>query len=120
MVGPHFSSDAAYRAREKPPDADLSKKCGKEFSGFSFGSNPAAECKDCRKATAAGGASPASLDASSVFAASGIQPSTPVVTFTLIALNVLIYVGMGLSGVSWTDPSVADGVRWGGISVRLR
>jgi membrane associated rhomboid family serine protease len=88
-------------------------QCGKSFSGFSFGSNPTAECKDCRKATAAVAAPPAALDASSVLAASGIQPSTPVVTLTLIALNVLVYVGMGLSGVSWTDPSVTEAVRWG-------
>ena len=88
-------------------------QCGKEFSSFSFGSNPAVECKDCRKARMAVGASPASLDASSMTVASGNQPSTPVVTLTLIALNVLVYVGMGLSGVSWTAPNVTEAVRWG-------
>ena len=88
-------------------------KCGKEFSGFSFGSNPATECKDCRKPVTGGTAIPTNLDASSVLAASGIQPSTPIVTLGLIALNVLVYVGMGLSGVSWTNPSVTEAVRWG-------
>jgi membrane associated rhomboid family serine protease len=28
-------------------------------------------------------------------------------------LNVLVYVAMGLSGVSWTEPSIAHAVRWG-------
>jgi len=37
----------------------------------------------------------------------------PPVTRTIIALNVLVYVAMGLSGVSWTDPSVLQAIRWG-------
>jgi membrane associated rhomboid family serine protease/Tfp pilus assembly protein PilF len=44
--------------------------------------------------------------------ASFIQ-SVPLVTRTIIAVNVLVYVAMGLSGVSWTDPSVVDAIRWG-------
>jgi membrane associated rhomboid family serine protease/Flp pilus assembly protein TadD len=28
-------------------------------------------------------------------------------------VNVLVYVAMGLSGVSWTDPSVLQAIRWG-------
>jgi membrane associated rhomboid family serine protease len=75
-------------------------QCGKKFSGFSFGSNPATECKDCRKVTAAAAA------------AAGVK-FTPAVTLTLIALNVLVYVAMGLSGVSWIDPSIEHAVRWG-------
>jgi membrane associated rhomboid family serine protease len=75
-------------------------KCGKEFSGFSFGSTVATECKDCRKITAAA-------------AEAARAKFTPVVTLTLIALNVLVYVAMGLSGVSWIDPSIEHAVRWG-------
>jgi len=75
-------------------------RCGKEFSGFSFGSNPATECEDCRKITAAASA------------ATGVK-FTPTVTLTLIALNALVYVAMGLSGVSWTEPSIEHAVRWG-------
>jgi membrane associated rhomboid family serine protease/Tfp pilus assembly protein PilF len=37
----------------------------------------------------------------------------PLVTRIIIALNVLVYVAMGLSGVSWTDPSVVEAIRWG-------
>jgi membrane associated rhomboid family serine protease/Flp pilus assembly protein TadD len=37
----------------------------------------------------------------------------PPVTRIIIAVNVLVYVAMGLSGVSWTDPSVAQAIRWG-------
>jgi membrane associated rhomboid family serine protease len=75
-------------------------KCGQEFSSFSFGSTVATECKDCRKTTAA------AVEAAHV-------KFTPVVTLTLIALNVLVYVAMGLSGVSWFDPSIEHAVRWG-------
>jgi membrane associated rhomboid family serine protease len=75
-------------------------RCGQEFSGFSFGSTVATECKDCRKITAA------AAEAARV-------KFTPVVTLTLIALNALVYVAMGLSGVSWTDPSIVHAVQWG-------
>jgi membrane associated rhomboid family serine protease len=75
-------------------------KCGQEFSSFSFGSTVATECKDCRKITAA------AADAARI-------KFTPVVTLTLIAMNALVYVVMGLNGVSWTDPSIAHAVRWG-------
>ena len=77
-------------------------QCGKKFSGFSFGSNPATECKDCRKASVAAVAA----------APTGVK-FTPVVTVTFIALNALVYVAMGLSGVSWTEPSIAHAVQWG-------
>jgi membrane associated rhomboid family serine protease len=77
-------------------------RCGQEFSSFSFGSKPATECKDCRKVTAAvAAATPA-----------GVK-FTPTVTLTLIALNALVYVAMGVSGVSWTAPSIEHAVRWG-------
>lgn len=88
-------------------------KCGNKFSGFSFGSNPASECKDCRRAKALVGDTPDPQEGSATLAASGIHVSTPAVTLTLIALNAVVYVAMGLSGVSWTEPGVVDGVRWG-------
>jgi membrane associated rhomboid family serine protease/predicted negative regulator of RcsB-dependent stress response len=37
----------------------------------------------------------------------------PLVTRIIIAVNVLVYVAMGLSGVSWTDPSVLQAIHWG-------
>jgi membrane associated rhomboid family serine protease len=87
-------------------------QCGNKFSGFSFGSNPASECKDCRTAKAEAGGSTPSPEASAL-AASGIKASTPFVTLTLIALNVLVFVAMGLSGASWTDPTIEQALRWG-------
>jgi membrane associated rhomboid family serine protease len=39
--------------------------------------------------------------------------SVSIVTTTIIALNVLVYVGMGLSGASWTEPSTEQAIRWG-------
>jgi membrane associated rhomboid family serine protease len=86
-------------------------QCGKEFSGFSFGSNASTECKDCRKAKAQAAALNPSLAAESSVAMSA--SFTPVVTLTLIVLNGLIYLAMGLSGVSWTEPSIEHAVRWG-------
>lgn len=37
----------------------------------------------------------------------------PPVTRAIIGLNVLVYLAMGLSGVSWTEPSVLHAIRWG-------
>jgi rhomboid protease GluP len=88
-------------------------RCGKEFSGFSFGSNPPIECRGCRKAQPQSSTRP------------GAQLSTeerlllrtgsfPVVTRTIVAINACVFVAMGASGVSWADPSYQDIVRWGG------
>jgi membrane associated rhomboid family serine protease/cytochrome c-type biogenesis protein CcmH/NrfG len=35
------------------------------------------------------------------------------VTRAIIGLNALVYLAMGLSGVSWTEPSVVNAIRWG-------
>ncbi len=88
--------------------------CGKTFSGFSFGANPATECSDCRKAKA---------QAANIGAIGTMNPSAPravarriglpPVTLTIMAANALVYVAMGVSGASWTDPSIADAVKWG-------
>jgi membrane associated rhomboid family serine protease len=90
--------------------------CGKNFSGFSFGANPATECPDCRKARP-------QTAAPNLGAVDAANPSSrrvavrrfplPAVTLTIIAANVLVYVAMGLSGVSWSEPSVLDSVKWG-------
>jgi membrane associated rhomboid family serine protease len=91
----------------------LCPQCGKKFSSFSFGSTPATECSDCRKAKAraaelAGPSANASAADTSVAA-----QFRPKVTLALVFLNVLIYIAMGLSGVSWTEPSIEHAVRWG-------
>jgi membrane associated rhomboid family serine protease len=88
-------------------------QCGNKFSGFSFGSKPVTECKNCRKAKIMATVKPASLERPSTLAVPAIQPSTPVVTLTLVAVNLLVYVAMGLSGASWTDPGIGDAVKWG-------
>src|SRR3984885_15040403 len=87
--------------------------CGKSFSGFSLGSNVASECRECRaaRATMAANAITQGRRAPSGFA--GFLQTLPLVTRVIIAVNVLVYVAMGLSGVSWTDPSVAQAIRWG-------
>jgi membrane associated rhomboid family serine protease len=87
--------------------------CGKSFSGFSIGSSSASECRECRAARArtAADAIPPGSRARGGFG-SFIQ-TLPLVTRTIIAVNVLVYIAMGLSGVSWTDPSVLQAIRWG-------
>ncbi|MGA7028420.1 MAG: rhomboid family intramembrane serine protease, partial [Candidatus Acidiferrales bacterium] len=37
----------------------------------------------------------------------------PPVTRAIIGLNVLVYLAMGLSGVSWTAPNVLNAIQWG-------
>jgi membrane associated rhomboid family serine protease len=94
----------------------LCPQCGRSFSGFSFGSKPATECKDCRQARARSGRLEAPSSGVSGAATGAISTNvkfTPAVTLTLIGLNALVYVGMGLSGVSWTEPSIEHAVRWG-------
>jgi membrane associated rhomboid family serine protease len=90
--------------------------CGKNFSGFSFGANPATECSDCRKARAR-------AQEANLFPVDAANPSAPrvavrrlplpAVTLVVIAANVLVYLAMGVSGASWTDPNVLAAVKWG-------
>lgn len=37
----------------------------------------------------------------------------PYVTYAIIAANAAVYLAMGVSGVSWTQPSIPDAIRWG-------
>ena len=90
----------------------LCPSCGKTFSGFSFGANPATECADCRKSKAeAAAARTAQIVAQ--LPASAHRIALPPVTLAIIAANALVYVAMGISGASWTDPSILDAVKWG-------
>jgi len=91
----------------------LCPQCGKKFSGFSFGSSPATECSDCRKAKARAAELAGSDAIAPAVDTSGRNKFKPVVTLTLVFLNVLIYAAMGLSGVSWTEPSIMHAIRWG-------
>lgn len=94
----------------------LCPQCGRSFSGFSFGSKPATECKDCREARARSSSLEVPTSGVSGTATGAISAKvkfTPTVTLTLIGLNALVYVAMGLSGVSWTEPSIEHAVRWG-------
>ncbi|MFZ0233258.1 MAG: rhomboid family intramembrane serine protease [Candidatus Acidiferrales bacterium] len=88
--------------------------CGKTFSGFSIGPRAAAECADCRKAKAQSAANNAFATPQarnpSVWA---ILRRVPPVTRAIIGLNVLVYLAMGLSGVSWTAPNVLNAIQWG-------
>ena len=87
--------------------------CGKSFSGFSIGSGVAAECRECRatRASTAANTLVQKPRAQNIFWS--LIETIPPVTRTIVAVNVLVYVAMGLSGVSWTDPSVLQAIRWG-------
>jgi len=87
--------------------------CGKSLSGFSIGSNPASECGECRAARARTAADAIAPDSRVRGSFASFLQTLPPVTRTIIAVNVLVYVAMGLSGVSWTDPSVVQAIRWG-------
>jgi len=88
--------------------------CGKKFSGFSFGAKPATQCRDCRNVSAAAERVAAQNAAAAGLPIPAIQRAPlPAVTLAIIALNALVYVAMGLSGVSWTEPSIRDAIRWG-------
>jgi rhomboid protease GluP len=93
--------------------------CGRNFSGFSFGSSPAKQCPDCRRSAALSIQSvspqPTSVSRSDApqFVVARPRVPVPIVTYALIAANVLVYLAMGLTGVSWTEPSIPDALRWG-------
>jgi membrane associated rhomboid family serine protease/Tfp pilus assembly protein PilF len=87
--------------------------CGKSFSGFSIGSNVAAECAECRAARARTVADAIAPNSRARGGFRNFLQFLPPVTRAIIAANVLVYFAMGLSGVSWTDPSVLHAIRWG-------
>jgi membrane associated rhomboid family serine protease/Flp pilus assembly protein TadD len=78
-----------------------------------MGSNVASECRECRAARAETAANAITQGARAQSGFGRFIQTLPLVTRVLIALNVLVYVAMGLSGVSWTDPSVVQAIRWG-------
>jgi membrane associated rhomboid family serine protease/cytochrome c-type biogenesis protein CcmH/NrfG len=87
--------------------------CGKSFSGFSIGSNAASECRECRAARAAKATNTIVQEPRAQNSFWSLIQTIPLVTRTIITVNVMVYVAMGLSGVSWTDPSVVQAIRWG-------
>lgn len=88
--------------------------CGKSFSGFSIGSQTATECADCRKAKMQATVSNAVPGQNAPRTSAWmILRSVPPVTRAIIGLNLLVYLAMGLSGVSWSEPSVVNAIRWG-------
>src|SRR5580658_8789044 len=87
--------------------------CGKSFSGFSIGSNAASECRECRAARSAKATNTIVQEPRAQNSFWSLIQTIPLVTRTIITVNVRVYVAMGLSGVSWTDPSVVQAIRWG-------
>ena len=87
--------------------------CGKSFSDFSLESDLASGCRECRAARAATAARAFTQGPRAPSGFGTFIQTLPLVTRAIIAVNVLVYVAMGLSGVSWMDPSVVQAIRWG-------
>jgi rhomboid protease GluP len=88
---------------------------GKKFSGFSFGSTAPTECRECRRAfpqiaAQRSSSTPVALTGDELLLLGG---DPPVVTRAIIAIDVLIFLAMVISGISWTEPGYLDLVRWG-------
>ena len=90
-------------------------RCGKQFSGFSFGSSAPSECRECRRAfpqtTAQQSTNISRAPATDELLLLGGSP--PFVTRAIIGIDVLIFLAMGISGLSWTEPTYLELVRWG-------
>jgi len=88
--------------------------CGKQFSGFSFGAAVATKCRECRKLEPQSVKAPVpQLESQLSYEAILRAGHSPVVTRSIIVLNVLVFLAMGFSGASWASPSTADALRWG-------
>jgi len=88
--------------------------CGKRFSGFSFGTDVSTRCRECRKkdrqsspVSSKEAESPPSYE---VLLRAG---HSPIVTRSIVLLNVLVFLAMTVSGTSWINPNTADALRWG-------
>ncbi len=90
-------------------------RCGKQFSGFSFGSAVPTECRECRRAfpQAIVQQSPNTRVARAGDELLLLGGSPPFVTYAIFAIDVLIFLAVGISGLSWTEPTYLELVRWG-------
>jgi len=87
--------------------------CGKTFSGFSFGPNPAVKCADCSKTEADAAAARTVATMAQLPHVVVRRLPLPALTLGIIAANALVYVAMTVSGVSWIEPNIRDAVKWG-------
>jgi len=84
-------------------------RCGRKLPAISFGSGGL--CDNCRQAEQdeiqPGG-----------HASQLISPwsTGPAVTMAIMGLNIAVYLAMVLNGVSATEPSVQDSIRWGALA----
>ena len=80
------------------------KRCGKEVSRLSLGGWKQI-CPECEKQMAPYREQAAAIPSR--------EPETPIVTLTLIVLNVAYFVVMVVNGVSPTEPDGLQILRWG-------
>ena len=83
--------------------------CGRELPSFSFGQRSDV-CANCRAtAVDAPGSKPATSPQSRIAVTRGWPP----VTTALVAINAAVFVAMVLTGVSITEPTTAQLLKWG-------
>lgn len=85
--------------------------CGKAFTGISFGSEVADVCRDCRVVRRRENEARIKASGSPLLMSLLEKPK---VTYSILILNILVYLAMGVSGASWTEPSTLDAIKWGG------
>src|SRR3954470_22814161 len=80
------------------------KRCGTEFSSFSLRGFKDI-CPECEKQMAPYRAQAAAIPSR--------DPATPIVTLTLVVLNIAYFVVMVVNGISPTSPDGLQVLRWG-------
>lgn len=87
------------------------RQCGAELQSFSFG-EPSPYCKTCRSQLA----SPTEPKPAEGFALPpqrSIASKPALATYALLAINIVIFIAMLASGVSWIAPEPGQVLRWG-------
>jgi rhomboid protease GluP len=89
-------------------------KCGRQMSGFSFGKRKSV-CKWCVQYEAAQRGEAPEDDAQPIMTAPWERSVSDSMFFTqlILLMNVLVFVAMGVAGISLTDPSSPELIRWG-------
>lgn len=85
-------------------------RCGREIPDSTYAGNL---CPECRQMAFAGGTPPVTSSGPPPIAAMRSAPYRPPVTVTIVGLNILVFAGMVLSGVSPMGPTTAQLLRFG-------
>ncbi len=87
------------------------RQCGAELPSFSFG-EPSPYCKTCRSQVPAQ-LEPLSIEKPGLTTQPIAAPRPPIATIALLAINIMIFVAMVASGISFMTPETGQVLRWG-------